>query len=192
MSKFLFRSYAGRNDVEKALTFLTATQPGFKDLTRYEQIKKAGEHVRMATGPEAAAEAKKKDDAAEGKKGGAAVAKLEAAVGALDELLSAAIDEDHDAAAKVIDGLAQRVVARRAAKTGSTSPTALTAPPYADFAGRNDIEKAQAWLCHTKPGFAARDRLNQIRLANAYVRGLASGGEVEAERTLMAGLAAAS
>lgn len=190
MSKFLFRNYPGANDIQRAQAYLTATQPGFNDLSRYEQIKKAGEHVRMATGPDAAAEAKKKDDATEGKKGGAATAKLEAAVGALDELLSAAVDEDHDAAAKVIEGLAQRVIARRTAKTGSTASTTLTAPPYAGFAGRNDIEKAQAFLCHAKPGFAARDRLNQIRLANAYVRGLSRGGQVEAERTLMAGLAA--
>jgi hypothetical protein len=38
--------YPGRNNTEKAVAYLTAKQPGFKELPRVEQIRQAGEYIR--------------------------------------------------------------------------------------------------------------------------------------------------
>lgn len=181
--KLLFRNYPGKNDIEKAMACLSESDSGFKALTRLEQVRRAGDLVRMATGPEAVKEVKKAEAAANG--GGGAVEKFQAALEKLDDLVTAAIDEDDEGAGQIIEALAQRVLARRTAKTGSPAVTA-SAIPYAAYPGRNDIEKAQSWLCQTRPGFKLRDRQQQIRLASAFASTLASKGGAEAERVLMA------
>lgn len=193
MTQQPFRTYPGHNDIERAQAFLTATQPGYKFQSRYEQIKLAGEHVRMSRGgPEAANEAAKSERAAAGKTG-TAVEKLQAAVqnDSFDELLAAAFDENPDDAAGVIEGLAQRALAKRTAKGGSAGVVAAASAPWAVYPGKNEIEQAQLLLRDKQPGFMQRERFEQIRIASAYVREFASGGQAAADRVLMARLGAA-
>lgn len=41
---------------------------------------------------------------------------------------------------------------------------------FAAYPGRNDVEKAQAYLCDKQPGFRLNDRATQVRLAGKFVR----------------------
>jgi hypothetical protein len=176
-----FTHHPGRNPIEQAQSYLCANQPGFKLHDRLTQIRLASQYVREQIGPGAPIRllADKVKDAADviederrkergernGGKPGTRYAALESL---LAEHFEAAMADDLEATAKLLEGLAARANAKRS--KGGSAPLAATHAPFAAYPGRNDIERAQHFLLDQQPGFRQRDRATQIRLAAQFVR----------------------